>query len=83
MSALLLSSGAYPGSASGTGRHSLKRAGKEPGWARIKPPSPVWINTRRYGTVTQVYVLSSEFHLQVVDEPGTLTSWRLSLLDPG
>jgi len=25
----------------------------------------------------------TNFHLQIVNEPGTLISWRLSLLDPG
>jgi hypothetical protein len=44
----------------------------------IKPPSPVWIDTRRYGTVTQMFVLANEFHLQVVVEPGTLISaWQV------
>jgi len=55
---VLLSSGAYQGSASGTGRHrSSDECREEPGWARIKPPSPDWINTCRYGVVTQVCIL--------------------------
>ena len=55
---MLLSSGAYRGSASGTGRHrSSDECRGEPGWARIKPPSPDWINTCRYGVVTQVCIL--------------------------